>query len=161
MRQLKVMILQTVEDLRRLSLDLRPSILDDLGLIPALRWLADSMSKESNIKTQIFLRGEERKLAPQTETTIFRVVQEALNNIKRHSKASEANISLEFASDCLKLSIVDNGRGFHLPEKLCSFALKNKLGLIGIQERIGLMGGTFQIHSKPGKGTSLLIELKC
>jgi two-component system sensor histidine kinase DegS len=153
--------LQAVEDVRRTSLDLRPSILDDLGLVPALRWLVDRMNNESGINTRIFVNGLKRKLSPQTEVTIFRIMQEALSNIKRHSKAKEAVITFEFATEYVKIRIEDNGQGFRPPKKLERLPTRGKLGLIGMQQRVGLLGGTFKIRSRPGEGTSLLIEAKC
>jgi two-component system sensor histidine kinase DegS len=152
--------LRAIEDLRRTSLDLRPSVLDDLGLVPALRWLVDHMGQESGINTRIRVNGEKRKLSPQAEVTIFRVTQEALNNIKRHSKAKEAKVTLEFDKEFFKVKIEDNGQGFRLPKKLERLAASGKLGLIGMQQRIGLFGGTLKIRSKPGEGTSLLIKAK-
>lgn len=153
--------LQAIEDLRRTSLDLRPSVLDDLGLVPALRWLVDHMSQESGINTRIRVKGEKRKLSPQAEVAIFRVIQEALNNIKRHSKAKEAEVTLEFDKEFFKVKIEDNGQGFRPPQKLERFAASGKLGLIGMQQRIDLFGGTLKIRSKLGEGTSLLIKAKC
>jgi two-component system sensor histidine kinase DegS len=153
--------LQAVEELRRTSLDLRPSVLDDLGLVPALRWLVDHMSQESGINTRVRINGEKRKLTPQAEVAIFRVTQEALNNIKRHSKAKEAIVTLEFDKEFFKVKIEDNGQGFQPPKKLGKLAASGKLGLIGMQQRIDLLGGTLKIHSKPGEGTSLLIKAKC
>ena len=153
--------LQTVDDVRRTTLDLRPSILDDLGLVPALRWLVDRMNNESGINTRILVNGVRRKLSPQAEVTIFRIIQEALNNIKRHSKAKEAVITLEFATEYLKIRIEDNGQGFRPPKKLERLPTRGKLGLIGMQQRVDLLGGTFKISSRPGEGTSLLIEAKC
>jgi len=153
--------LETVEGLRRISLDLRPSILGDLGLVPALRWLVDRMNKESGINTRILVSGEKRKLSPEAEVTIFRITQEALNNIKRHSRATEAVVNLEFTPESLKISMEDNGRGFRPPKKFDRLASRGKLGLIGIHQRIDFLGGTFKIHSKSGEGTSLLIEARC
>jgi two-component system sensor histidine kinase DegS len=153
--------LQAIEDLRRVSLDLRPNILDDLGLVPALRWLVDNVSKESGINTRILINGAKRKLSPKVEVAIFRICQEALNNIKRHSKATGAVITLEFIPGYLKVAIEDDGQGFCPPRKLALLAAGGKLGLIGMQQRIDFLGGTFQIHSRLGKGTSLLLEVKC
>lgn len=153
--------LQAIEELRRTSLDLRPSVLDDLGLVPALRWLLDNMSEGSDVNTRITIKGARRKLPPEAEVTIFRVVQEALNNIKRHSKATEAAVSLEFEPDRLKITIEDNGRGFRPPRKPNRLAARGQLGLIGIRQRLDLLGGTLKIRSKIGGGTSLLIEAKC
>lgn len=152
--------LQAVEDIRRISLDLRPSILDDLGLVPALRWLVDQRGKESGINTRILINGEERRLSPQAEVGIFRIAQEALNNIQHHSEATEAVVNLEFAEQCLKITIEDNGRGFGYPKQFDSLAAKGKLGLVGMKQRIDFLGGTFEIRSHPREGTKLLIEVK-
>ena len=153
--------LSTADKLRRISLELRPGILDNLGLVPALRWLVDRMNTECDIHARIIVNGVERKSSLQTEITIFRIVQEALNNIKRHSKASEAVVTLGFNSEDLKITIEDNGQGFYPPEDINSYATRGKLGLVGMQERISFLGGTLQIRSKPGEGTLLLIEAKC
>lgn len=152
--------LQAVEDIRRISLDLRPNILDDLGLVPALRWLVDQRGKESGINTRILINGEARKLSPQAEVGVFRITQEALNNIQRHSKATEAVVNLEFAEQCLKMSIQDNGQGFGYPEQFDSLAAGGKLGLIGMKQRIDFLGGKLEIQSHPRQGTKLLIEAK-
>jgi len=152
--------LQAVNDIRRISLDLRPCILDDLGLVPALRWLVDERGKESGINTRILINGEARKLSPQTEVEVFRITQEAFNNIERHSKATEAVVYVEFAEQCLKITIEDNGRGFSCPKHLDSLATRGKLGLLGIKQRIDFLGGTFEIRSRSREGTKLLIEAK-
>jgi two-component system, NarL family, sensor histidine kinase DegS len=153
--------LSAADNMRKITFELRPSILDNLGLIPALRWLVDRMSVENNINAQIIVNGEERKLPPQTEVLIFRVVQEALNNVKRHSRASELDVNLEFNSEKLKITIQDNGQGFSPQKEVSNYASKGKLGLVGMQERIGYLGGLFKIHSNPGKGTQILIDVKC
>jgi signal transduction histidine kinase len=153
--------LQAIEDIRRTSLDLRPCILDDLGLVPALRWLVDQMGKESGINTRILVNGKKRKLSPQAEVAIFRVTQEALNNIKRHSGAKEAEVTLAFDKEYLKLKIEDNGQGFRPPKKLERLAASGQLGLFGMHQRIDFIGGTFRIRSHFGSGTVLLIKANC
>jgi two-component system, NarL family, sensor histidine kinase DegS len=152
---------QAVDDIRRISLDLRPSILDDLGLVPALRWLVDQRGKQSGINMLILINGEVRRLSPQAEVGIFRITQEALNNIQRHSEATEAVVKVEFAEQRLKITIDDNGRGFDGPKEFDSLAAKGKLGLIGIKQRIDFLGGRLEIRSRPGEGTKLLIEVEC
>jgi signal transduction histidine kinase len=152
--------LEAVKDIRRISLDLRPCILDDLGLVPALRWLVDERGKESGINIRILISGEVCKLPPQTEVEVFRIMQEAFNNIQRHSEATEALVNLEFAEQCLKITIEDNGRGFVYPKRFDSLANRGKLGLIGIKQRIDFLGGTFDIQSRPREGTKLVIEAK-
>jgi signal transduction histidine kinase len=156
---IKDTIRKTVEELRRMSLDLRPGVLDNLGLVPALRWIAEQTKREDHIRSQITVDGLSRNLSPQIEVTVFRVVQEALNNIKRHAKASEAVVKLQFCDESIRISIQDDGQGFLVPQKLTGFATKGKLGLIGIQQRIKSLGGTFEIRSEVGEGTLLSIEI--
>lgn len=153
--------LRVSDDVRRLSLYLRPSILDNMGLIPALRWLADKLQKEDNIDTKILVDGVERKLPNEVEINIFRIIQEALNNVRRHSGAGEAIVCLKFRPDSLKISIKDNGVGFSLREIRSELANRGKLGLIGMDQRTQFLNGTFNVHSKPGKGTSISIQVNC
>lgn len=152
-------ILQVSEDVRRLSLDLRPSILDNFGLVPALGWLLNRLNQEDSIVTKMLVNGVERKLSSEIEVTIFRIVQEALNNVRRHSKASTVVLTLEFDPKSLIIMVQDNGEGFSLRETTGNLATKGKLGLIGMQQRVKFLGGTFDIHSEPGKGTLLSIKV--
>jgi signal transduction histidine kinase len=152
-------ILRVLEDMRRLSLDLRPSVLDNLGLIPALRCLVDRLNYEGGIKTRVVVHGTERKLNSETEVTIFRIVQEALNNVRRHSKATEAEVILEFAPESLEIRVQDNGKGFSLNEIIGELAASGKLGLLGMQERAKFLNSTFNIYSEPGKGTLVSIKI--
>ncbi len=154
-------LLQLSEDVRRLSLSLRPGILDNMGLIPALRWLVESTNIQDNLDTKLYIKGLERQLDSGTEVIIFRMLQEALNNVRRHSKATEAVVTLEFAPESLKIVVTDNGEGFTLPETVDSLTAKGKLGLLGIQERAKLLHGTMAIVSRPGVGTKLTIEATC
>jgi signal transduction histidine kinase len=153
--------LSTVDKLRRIGLELRPNILDQLGLVSALRWLADHMSTECDIHTRIITNGAKPHLPPQVEVNMFRIVQEAFSNIKRHSKANKAVVTLEFAAEHVKMTVEDDGQGFQPPKEISSLASRGKMGLIGIEERVHFLGGTFQIRSRPDAGTSLLIQVKC
>jgi two-component system sensor histidine kinase DegS len=119
------------------------------------------MSEDSDVQTRITIKGTRRKLLPEAEVTIFRVVQEALSNIKRHSKATKAVVTVEFGKEDLKITIEDNGQGFRQPQKPSRLAARGQLGLIGMRQRVDLLGGTLKIRSKIGGGTSLLIEAKC
>jgi signal transduction histidine kinase len=152
-------LLYVSEDMRRLSLDLRPSILDNIGLAPAIRWLAERFQKESNIVTQVTIDGEVKKLNPESEVSLFRIVQEALNNIRKHAKASKASINLDFSSEEVKIVIKDNGKGFSVPRMVGALAGKGKLGLIGMQQRAKFLNGTFKISSESGKGTTVSITI--
>lgn len=147
------------EDLRRLCIKLRPSVLDNIGLIEALRWLVDNTNGK-NIKTQLVIEGIPPNMCSDTEVMVFRFVQEAISNVKRHSHATRATVSLTFTADMAKVAIVDNGTGFELPKPVSKLALESKLGLLGMQERAKSINGTFEIYSRPGSGTSVSLEFK-
>jgi signal transduction histidine kinase len=152
-------ILRTSQDLRRISIGLRPATLDDLGLLPALRLLVERFSDENNINCHIIIEGEVHKMPQLVEVTIFRVVQEALNNIKRHAHAKKAMVFLFFGSNNLKIEVTDNGQGF-IPPKIYNLSnTGGKLGLIGMSERIHSLGGVLKINSEPKKGTTVFIEV--
>ena len=102
---IKATVLEVCDDLRKISLDLRPSILDTMGLVPAVKYLLEKMNRDKNIKTKIVLSGETYPLIPEIEAHIFRVIQEAINNIKRHSEAETAVIFFEFLPEKLKIKI--------------------------------------------------------
>jgi len=154
------MVVELSEDIRRMSRDLRPSILDNVGLLPALAWLVNQLERDDGISATLVVNGTNRKLAPEADIMIFRIVQEALNNIRRHSKATEATVALEFAPRTIKLTISDNGKGFKMPERMSTLTAEGKLGLGGMRQRVNLLGGTFDIQSKLGNGTTIVIELK-
>lgn len=150
----------TVDDLRSICADLRPSILDSLGLVPALRWLGDQHNAEGALNIQVSSTGVERRLSPQTELALFRIVQEALNNIVRHSAAKNGKVSLEFTDEHLNIAIQDDGKGFYPATRLAEYSNQGKLGLIGIKQRVDLINGEFQVCSAPGEGTKLLVKVK-
>jgi len=158
-RGLKKQIETAVQEIRRFSNDLRPSVLDDLGLLPALELLADDLEKQG-IVTAFKVVGEARRLSPETEVMLFRIAQEATRNVWRHSDASIAELNLEFANSRLKMCIKDNGKGFRLPQRLGDQASKGKLGLAGMQERARLLGATLHLDSKPRRGTTIVVEVK-
>lgn len=152
-------IIKVSEDLRRLSIKLRPSILDNIGLMEALRWLVDDMNEKS-IKTQLEVDGEIRKLRSETDVTLFRFVQEALNNISYHSEATSAVVKLHFYEHKIKIKIDDDGKGMVVPDPVSKFVTEQKLGLVGMQERARLLNGVFSVSSRLGKGTSISLELR-
>jgi len=146
-------------EVRRFTQDLRPSILDDLGLLPALEWLAQDVSKHFEMKVDFSYSGQERRFDEETRLTLFRIVQEALRNVWKHSGATEAQIKVEFTNNKTTFSVVDNGKGFELPERVEDLAPAGKLGLVGMQERAQLIGAQLKVQSQPGKGTTVTIEL--
>jgi signal transduction histidine kinase len=146
----------TVRVVRNMALLLRPSMLDDLGLIPALKWQAREVSKSTpmNVTVDVSVRAElaSDELPDDYKTCIYRVVQEALNNCAKHSRAITVRISVEQERDRLLLDIQDDGQGFDARQT-------KGLGLLGIQERITRLGGTCHVHSQPGIGTVLSVSL--
>jgi PAS domain S-box-containing protein len=148
-----------LEGVRRFSQDLRPSILDDLGLVPALEWLITELESNHGMATGVGITGRRRRLTPEIELTVFRIVQEVLSNIRRHSQASSVELSLDFGADALTLVISDNGQGFDIPPRTSDLALSGKLGIIGMRERARLVGGTLIVQSEKGAGTKVTLRI--
>jgi two-component system sensor histidine kinase UhpB len=149
---------QTLEEVRKLVYNLRPTALDDLGLVPALRWYARDHLDKMGVQVRLEAKGCTERLSPQVETAIFRIAQEALNNIAKHAQARNARVSLGMKDSRLTLMIEDDGRGFDVDEVLRSTEERH-LGLFGIEERVALLGGTFNIESQPGHGTRLRVQV--
>ena len=145
-----------VERVRELSLDLRPAMLDDLGLVPALVWYFDRYTSQTNVRVKFSRDGLEGRLDPEVETAAFRVVQEALTNVARHSGVDEVAVRLLPDRGKLLLEIADNGTGFD-PEAAQADA--RSMGLVGMRERTELLGGRFVVKSAPGDGAKLTAEL--
>lgn len=146
-------------EVRRLSQDLRPVTLDGLGLLSALRWLAADVEQHSGIATQVKVTGTENRLPEEIELVLFRITQEALRNVWRHSKATQADITIEYNEKNTRIGIHDNGIGFDVQKKLTGTLTKDgKLGLTGMQERAKLIGGILSIQSEPGNGCTVTIE---
>jgi signal transduction histidine kinase len=148
---------QVEKQLRRLSHELRPTILDDLGLVPALESLADSVSKRAGLSIRTHCPERDR-YAQKIETAVYRVVQEALANIVKHAGATNVEIHLTRSDKHLHCLVQDDGIGFDAPSVL-SCTARGGLGLIGIRERLNAVGGTLQIDSAAGRGTKLLIKI--
>jgi len=150
---------QTVADLRRLTRDLRPIYLEDLGLVPALEMLARDMSKSLSLPITFETRGARRRLPPNTELALYRIAQEGISNVARHAQATQAAVNLVYDSDRLCLSIRDNGKGFNVPDSPAEMAPAGHFGLLGIQERAEAIGAQLQIQSSTGAGTKLIVSL--
>ena len=148
---------EAYKSLQRYARDLRPSILDQMGLVAALNWLAEELSKELEIKTAV----KADKLPPvssETELAMFRIAQEALNNVRKHAQASEVKIVVESNSSSMTMTITDNGKGFLTSRLTGNLAKEGKLGVLGMEERARLIGGNIQIKSEPGKGTIVIAK---
>ena len=146
---------ETYKSLQRYARDLRPSILDQMGLVAALNWLAEELSKELDIKTTV-KADKLPSLPPETELAMFRIAQETLNNVRKHAQASEVNITVKLDSNNVKMTIIDNGKGFSTSRLTGDLAREGKLGVLGMEERARLIGGDLKIKSEPGKGTTVL-----
>jgi PAS domain S-box-containing protein len=143
------------DELRRFSRDLRPLILDDLGLVPALKRLLLELRERCDIDVRLNTTGSVRRLDSSVELAMFRIGQEALRNIELHAKASYASAGIEFGEAIVVLTITDNGSGFEVP-RLPILVGAGRLGLLGMQERAQLVGGVCEIHSIPGRGTTVV-----
>lgn len=150
---------QTLEQIRELSLNLRPPMLDDLGLVPTLRWYIKLYTKRVNIDADFEATDFEHRLPTAMETTLYRVVQEALTNIARHARASKLCLRLQSEDSAITVTIEDDGRGFDLTRIVNSEISEKGMGLLGMQERIMLLGGKLDIQSQPGHGTKLKITI--
>jgi signal transduction histidine kinase len=149
---IKGLVESTVRVVRNMALLLRPSMLDDLGLIPALKWQARESSKRTGMDVTVAADLDSDELPDEYKTCIYRVVQEALHNCARHSEATAVRIRVGQVMDRLLLTIQDDGHGFDVRET-------KGLGLVGIQERVTRLGGDCNVHSQPELGTILRVEL--
>jgi len=142
----------SVNSIRDIALLLRPSMLDDLGLMPALEWQAREVSRRSGVNIKVIAENVSDSLPDEMRTGIYRVVQEALQNVFRHSRAKSAVVMVRQDDGALSLSVEDDGSGFD-PEKT------RGLGMLGMEERVRQLGGRFEVQSAPGKGTVLKVKL--
>jgi len=148
-----------IKRVRRFSQDLRPSILDDLGLLPTLEELTAELNRRDGLRAEVWIQGEERRLSSEVELTLFRIAQEALNNVSRHAEASRVVTVVELSDSSVKVTIQDDGKGFTVPTLADYPASASKLGLIGMHERARLLGGTLIIDSTPGQGTKVIVNV--
>lgn len=153
--ELQALAVRTVDGIRRIILDLRPSVLDDLGLIAAVRWYAENRLGQDEVRVHWDLPEEERRLPPTLELSLFRVAQEAISNIARHAGAENVIIALELSEDEVELRFEDDGKGFDTSEVLGADRRMTALGILGMQERIAMLEGVLTIDSHPGGGTVL------
>jgi len=150
--EIKRLIENSISVVRNMALLLRPSMLDDLGLVPALQWQAREVSKRTGLWVKVAAEEVSEELPEEHKTCVYRVVQEALHNIVQHAQARHVNIVVRQEPGRLLLAIQDDGRGFQ-PQQ------ERGMGLVGIQERVSYLGGTFDVDSAPGRGAKLKIVL--
>ena len=156
--ELETLAEQTIENLRRLTRALRPIYLEDLGLATALEMLVNETSQANHLDAKFQPSGKERRLSREVELALYRIAQEALNNIVRHAHAKHANVQLAFNKE-IKLEVMDDGVGFSIPKSPTDFAPSGHFGLLGIRERADLIGAKLEVQSEAGHGTRLLVHL--
>jgi len=153
--RMEALLKTTVAATRRIASDLRPLMLDDLGLVPALEWLVQNMSQRSTVRCEFSIDDPSLSLPPAHSTAVFRIVQEALTNIAKHANASHAEVSIRREGDSLQVRVRDDGVGFAVD----GARKPDSFGLLGMRERITLLRGSAAIESVPGGGTTIAIEL--
>jgi two-component system sensor histidine kinase DegS len=154
---------QTTSDVinrvRLFSQALRPSTLDYLGLLPTLEELIGAINRHDGLRAELWIHGEQRRLSTEVELTLFRIVQEALNNVIKHADAVRVVTVVEMSDSNITISVQDDGIGFQ-PRSLAEHpATASRLGLLGMQERARLLGGTLAIDSTPGRGTKVIVSV--
>ncbi|MFV1990939.1 MAG: sensor histidine kinase [Acidimicrobiales bacterium] len=157
-------LLQTMRDtlksVRRFSRDLRPAVLDDLGLLAAIEMVVEDTSSRLSVGANLNVLGDPRRVNRTIELALFRIAQEALRNVERHSHATSATVRLAFDDDEIQLSVSDNGCGFSPPRNLSQLTRRGSLGLLGMKERAELVGGRFELRSSPEHGSEVTIRVK-
>jgi len=149
-----------MDDMRSFLHRLRPVVIDELGLVPALEALVEEIFTDEKTEVSIIVTGKQRRIMPEIELNIFRIAQEILGNTVRHSGAKQVKIRVKFKEDKVRLAMSDNGKGFKLPGILEEYASEGKLGLIGVEERARLLDAELMIKSRVNRGTSVIVEVR-
>jgi len=149
---------ESVDIVHRFARDLRPSVLDDLGLVPALRSYIANFAKQTGIRVSFAAFAGVEELNSAARTTLYRITQESLTNVARHAKASRASVTIRKIRGAICMEIRDDGKGFRV-EGAALIKNKNRLGLLGMKERMEMIGGTFCVESAPGKQTTIRVEI--
>jgi PAS domain S-box-containing protein len=147
------------DEIHKLIYELRPSIIDELGLTAAIQNMQENSLKPSGLKSSLKISGRKARLSPEQEISLFRVIQETFSNIVKHSRAKYVKIALSFKKDSVRVSIEDDGIGFDFNDAIDSKEKVRGVGLIGMRERVELMRGKLEICSKPGAGTKTTVEI--
>jgi two-component system sensor histidine kinase UhpB len=150
---------QSLAEVRELSRLLRPRMLDDLGLVPTLQWLARTFTKRTGIKVILQTNGSQPEVDSEIETMLFRITQEALNNVAKHSGSKVARVKLDCLRSSIRLSVEDKGKGFNTADTAKVKDQEFGSGLSGIRDRVTLWTGKFTVESVAGRGTSLHVEI--
>jgi signal transduction histidine kinase len=158
LKKVETTLAGAIDSVRRFSRDLRPSLLDDLGLVHAIDWLIGDLAARTGIKAQIRTSGTPRRLDQSDELALFRIIQEALHNVERHSGARTVRVRMQFGED-VRISVIDDGRGFDTRQAFDPREPAKRLGLLGMLERAKLAGARLSINGRPASGTRVVVTL--
>lgn len=156
---IKSLLDNAMSEAREISYNLMPSVLVDFGLTPALQLLCEQFSKRDNLRILFHSNGADDRLDPAIEIGLYRIAQEALNNVAKHAEAQEVNVQLIGDSQTIRLTIDDNGKGFYVPRFGIGKQVRRGMGLVSMRERAASFNGVFTLDSKPGRGTEIIIEI--
>lgn len=149
----------TFQQIRDFIFELRPMMLDDLGLAPTMRRYAEMFRDKHNIPIEVTMLGKERRLEPYMEITVFRIIQELLNNVRNHAQATQVRVTVELEDAWVRAVVEDNGAGFNVEETISASRQKQTLGLSTMYERVEMLRGTLEIESTPGEGTRVVVDI--
>lgn len=153
--ELRTMVTGAIDSVRQFSRDLRPLALEDLGLMAAMQYLVNQLVQHEGIEVHFECEGTPEGLPTDMEVAIYRILQEALNNVKKHAEATEVQVLVQFTNRQIILMVQDNGHGFDMPESITDFAGRGSFGVMGLQERAQLFGGKIEVESKRNEGTTI------
>lgn len=153
LNELRTMVTGAIASVRQFSRDLRPLALEDLGLVAAMQYLVNQLAQSEGIDVDFTVEGTPDGLPADMEVAIYRILQEALNNVKKHAHATEVTVLAQFTNKQIALTVEDNGRGFTVPASITDFATSGSFGVMGLQERAQLFGGNIEVESQPDEGT--------
>jgi len=159
LREVRKMVTETIDSVRQFSRDLRPTVLEDLGMLPALQYLANELARQDSLQITLDVDGSPDGLPPDMEVAIYRIVQEALANVRKHAQASHVQVEAKFLERQVVILVQDDGVGFEVPEETADLVNKGNLGLMSLRERAQLFGGYTQIVSHIGRGTTVRVVL--
>lgn len=155
LRDLREQVRQCLKETRKIIFDLRPMTLDDLGLVPTIKRFVNTVKERSGITFEVRVMGEEKRMDSYREIGLFRIIQEAVNNVEKHSKATDMEVRIEFRRTFVTVVVEDNGQGFDISQNIGS----ESFGLMGMRERMNLLKGEVSIKSEIGQGTRVFIKL--
>lgn len=159
LKQLRKTMTEGLQETRRIISDLRPMILDDLGLAPALRRYVNDFSARHGLVVEMNVLGKETRVDPIIELALFRIVQEALHNVGKHALASKVVVTLGYGAGTIGVSVEDDGKGFDLAAVSRGLAKVEKYGISGMRERAKLLGGSLDINTAPGRGARVTVRI--